>query len=323
MTRRGKYGFYKNRQTYFEDKNFLAKAIELKEEGASYANVAKQLAVPTSLLKALLFEAGYRRRLGPCFSSPCLPDSSRIVEMYLEGKSSTHIAAALGYKPLAVTVLLREMGRIRNTKPYQSTIDHSWLDVIDSEIKAYFLGILCADGWINRNTVFLSLKTSDGALVRRLASLLPGVPDPREYPPGKMNVEGSVRLAVTSGQWRQSLLQLGVTTAKSLTLDDVASRIPDSFRHHFVRGYFDGDGSIYHSVYRGKRRVCVSFRGTLEFLRGLHSAIGLPVGGIYPKARPGIKTLSYCGKTRMYQIRDYLYRDASIFLERKHERFAW
>jgi hypothetical protein len=106
-------------------------------------------------------------------------------------------------------------------------------------------------------------------------------------------------------------------------MGNIVPLIPFEVRHHFVRGYFDGDGSICHTIYKGKRRVLISFRGTQNFLEGVHLATGLPTGGIYPKTGKGIKALSFCGKLRMLQLAEYLYKDATIYLERKHGRFVW
>jgi hypothetical protein len=175
------------------------------------------------------------------------------------------------------------------------------------------------------------LKESDAAILDELRQrIVPFIPLQR-YAPGRMNVEGHCRLVVTSKQWIGNLQALGITTRKSLTMVDVTSRIPRDVQHHFVRGYFDGDGSIYHSEFRDprfphrtpKRRVAVTFRGTMEFLQGLWQATGIPVGGIYPKTGDGIKSLAFCGKCRMDQLADYMYRDATLFLPRKKERFVW
>jgi hypothetical protein len=316
-----------NSNRFLNDPAAIAQAMAWKQEGLPYNWIAAHFEVSTSFLTRELQARGVGQtpsyRTFACTTSTCLPDSFHIIRLYNSGLSCQAIADQLGYDPQAVGSLLKRMGLMRNTRPFQSQIDHQWLDAIDSELKAYFLGLVASDGWLDRNTVFLGLKESDSYILQEIVQrAFPFIPLHR-YPPRKMNVEAQVRFSVTSAAWTARLVALGITPAKSLTIGDVTSNIPNEVRHHFVRGYFDGNGSIYHHSYRRKHYVSISIRSTHQFLAGVHSAIGLPIGGIYPKHGDGIKSLVYCGKCRMEQLRDYLYRDATLYLTRKRDRFVW
>ena len=298
----------------------------MRQEGMSYKQIAAQFGISDSFLARQLrvnsIPSESPMRV-PSTTSICLAQSAHIIRLYTAGCSCREIGHDLGFNEQAVRSLVKHMGLLRDTKPYQKLLDHSWFDSFDCEVKAYFLGLVAADGWIHKNTVFIALKESEKQILKAIPErAFPFVPI-RTYPPGLMNVEAQCRIAITSRQWIARLNELGITEAKSLTMCDITNQIPAKVRHHFVRGYFDGDGSISHSVYRGKRRVLVSFRGTRAFLQGLHDATGIPVGGTYPKQGDGIKALSICGKGRMLELADYLYRDATIFLSRKKNRFVW
>lgn len=312
-----------NAHAFTSNPGALEQAIAWRRDGKSYQWIASQFHVSLSFIYNQLKQADSAPETGPASSSTCLPDSAHIIRLYSAGVSPEKMGAKLGHDPQAIRLLLKKMGRLRDTKPYQKLIDQHWLDEIDTEVKAYFLGLMASDGWLNKNTLFLGLKASDGHLldaVRQRA--FPFIPI-REYPPKELNVESQQRISITCKRWADRLRSIGITEAKSLTLGDVTSQIPEPVRHHFARGYFDGDGSISHSKYRGKHTVLISIRGTRPFLTGLWAATGIPVGGIYPKQGDGIKALSISGRRRMHELHDYLYRDATLFLERKREKFTW
>lgn len=308
---------------FMADPALVEQAIAWRRDGMPYEWIATQLDLSVSFVWKALRQLDDRPDSAPCSRSICIPDSYHIIQSYRAGFSCEYIAEQLDYDVQAVRSLVKRMGLLRQRDPYQAQIDHGWLDRIDDETKAYYLGLLAADGWIDRNSVFLGLKESDSAVLDELRQRMVPFIALRRYAPGRMNVEGHCRLVVTSKQWISNLQTLGITTKKSLTIGDVTSSIPRDARHHFVRGYFDGDGSICHHQYRGRRRVIMTFRGTTEFLQGLWSATGIPTGGIYPKTGDDIKVLSFCGRCRMEQLADYMYRDATLFLARKKDRFVW
>ena len=54
------------------------------------------------------------------------------------------------------------------------------------------------------------------------------------------------RINIVSKQLKKDLIQAGCTCTKSLTLTFPSENIiPKHLQHHFIRGYFDGDGSVF------------------------------------------------------------------------------
>jgi hypothetical protein len=122
--------------------------------------------------------------------------------------------------------------------------------------------------------------------------------------------EIAVVLAVASNQLCEDLIRKGCHPRKSLTLC-----YPDSgyfYRRHFIRGYFDGDGSIFvnEAVYR--QPTC-SFVGTEAFLRGLQEVLVTEVGlnktAIYKHAHSPAHHLAYTGRGNIRKLYEYLYAD--------------
>lgn len=123
----------------------------------------------------------------------------------------------------------------------------------------------------------------------------------------------------------KDLIKLGCTPRKTFTIK--FPNISNDLIPHFVRGLFDGDGCAYWNAYRvnhkGEDRqirktptLMMDFCGTEELLTKLKEILGIsntivPVKGCY--------RLQMCGQ-KVFDIVDWMYKDADIFLERKFDK---
>lgn len=134
------------------------------------------------------------------------------------------------------------------------------------------------------------------------------------------------RLLLFSKHMCNTLNNLGMIPAKSLKLK-FPEWLDKKLYSHFIRGYFDGDGSL--CVYQkqnGKYQPTLTITSTndfcnrcLEIMRNeLH--IG---GGVYDAAsHNGItKVLSISGFVQLEKVLNWLYDDADLYMKRKHDIF--
>jgi len=101
--------------------------------------------------------------------------------------------------------------------------------------------------------------------------------------------------------------------------------VPDHLFHHFVRGYFDGDGSIHIKHYKTRHgktidALATSFTAGLEtglFLEELRDAIRkiIPVG--YKKIAEGAGRKLIFNQYDSMLLCEWMYQDATIFMKRK------
>lgn len=300
-------------------------AILLYRKTQSIAEVSRFTGLSLSFTHKWLKLVGEHKPNSPSYSSICLPISKHIIDLYKSGVSCVKIGNEFNLNEQAVRRLLKDMDLLVDTKPYQKLIDHNWLDTIDNEVKAYYLGLLAADGWLEKNSLFIDLQQKDQILLETLQQrIVPFIPL-AFYKAQKMNVNDKVRLVITSKKWRERCEELSIGYRKSLTMPDMIDNIPENVRHHFVRGYFDGDGTVgvYLNKKLNKKFSRVQLLGTKEFLTGIHRAINIPVGTIRLNPKENIHRLTYSGKQRLFEINDYLYKEATIFLSRKKEKFVW
>ena len=146
----------------------------------------------------------------------------------------------------------------------------------------------------------------------------------------KRDIEKS-ELQITSRKMIEDLKRFNIKPRKSLIYCPPRRLIQHPLFHHFLRGYFDGDGSVYSSMQ--KRSITATFTfnviGSYDFMaiyREIFEKENLVEVGhkIIPSKKDqknNLMRLEYGGNPVVKRIRDYLYKDATIFLQRKWERF--
>jgi hypothetical protein len=91
-----------------------------------------------------------------------------------------------------------------------------------------------------------------------------------------------------------------------------------------MRGYFDGDGSWFVGPSKKTDQLFFALRGTSEFLTVYRSILedkcGLPERSKDIRINSGIGVLEYGGNGVASKIRDFLYRDAVTFMQRKFDK---
>jgi len=179
-----------------------------------------------------------------------------------------------------------------------------------SEDMAYILGLWFADGNLEKDLKRFSICSIDIELLDKIKRAMKS-----EHPLG-LNKKGgrTYRLAIGRKEMCKDILSLGGTPCKSLTAK--FPKVPREFIHHFIRGNFDGDGSI-SLGYKGSPHI--SFLGTKEFLQGILDNIELD-GKIKKNNSCRIHYLQFSG-LKAQKVLKYMYSDSHIYLERKHKRY--
>lgn len=89
---------------------------------------------------------------------------------------------------------------------------------------------------------------------------------------------------------------------------------------HFIRGYFDGDGTIKRNS-KSERNVQVGFASSHYFIHSLNNVLNkeAKTNIITPYSRGNYSELTYGGKGNAKKLYDYMYQNATIFLTRKRK----
>ena len=196
---------------------------------------------------------------------------------------------------------------------------------------AYVLGFFAADGymWMSaRGAHFFGFQIIDTILLECIRDALQSnhtIATRKGRQPGHST---SYRLQIGSKDMYADLTLLGMTPAKSNTL--VFPEVPEAFLGDFIRGYFDGDGSVYFRKHKAKDRKNPRWvfqsrftSGSETFLQALHAHLrhrGVRGGFIYKKNRGHELVLSHHDSIALYTL---MYNNArtELLLERKKRIF--
>jgi hypothetical protein len=202
------------------------------------------------------------------------------------------------------------------------TLRQDFFRIVDTQEKAYFLGLLVADGWINKKSGIVGLSLIDKPLVELLKQAVgSSVKITTKAYPDRKNCAPKNTLVFASIVMIADLETHGCTSRKSLTLQ-FPSTIPPSLLHHFVRGYFDGDGCVRIAPHGN---CSVDFVGTYQFLDSIQNWFRIQISNFSPVkilSHGRIWRITYHGNFRAIQIRELLYKDATFWLDRKKSIFS-
>lgn len=198
-------------------------------------------------------------------------------------------------------------------------LNENFFEIIDSEEKAYLLGFLFADGYVNEklNMVDLTIHNKDKEILDRFVDYL--YPDGR---PLKVIRRKYLRLVVNSKKIVDDLVGHGCMQAKTFKL--TYPQISQEFNAHFIRGYFDGDGSVSNN----NGTLNMSIIGTIELLDSIKKIFiencnvnDTKYDDRHPNRDNNIRALRYGGNILVNRIYHYLYDDSTLWLERKKNKF--
>src|SRR3989344_4990761 len=194
---------------------------------------------------------------------------------------------------------------------------------------SYVLGFIAADGNIchsgRAHTLHIACDDRDVIKKIKLAMEYEGPIHQKSRPSNK---KISYSLRICDPIIFNDLLALNVTERKSLTLCP-PENIPAVYLRHFIRGYFDGDGTVSMRNTRYPSKLVAKFyTASFPMARFLHKEMDKALGNLYV-SRIGVRLAHQ--KTRYYTIEmghkaavklfHFMYRDADIFLERKRNKF--
>lgn len=174
-------------------------------------------------------------------------DNNKIIEMYKNGLSTTKIGKIYGTSLQNIIYILKKNGIERRPNTWNSkklTLNEKYFEKIDSDIKAYFLGLIYSDGCITKTRMIISLVEDDSYLLDKFSEELEYIGKIYSRKPKKINHQSQRSLEITSRKLVSDLNNHGVFPKKSLTIK-FPTTIPKELTWSFIRGLFDGDGSVY------------------------------------------------------------------------------
>lgn len=246
-----------------------------------------------------------------------------IVNDYLNGVSMSELVVKYSlHRSTLQKILLRYNVKLHKNKS-KIKCDKNFFSVYSKE-SCYWAGFILADGnlRVDRNSLQLKLSKIDKD---HLYSFLKDIKCDnlslvKEY-------NDYVSLTIHLDEFKNDLINnFGITPNKTLTAD-ISNKIPMDMLIHFIRGYFDGDGSITKTT-----TISVSFVGTevlllklTEYFKNKFNIILKSKNDTPPVQKSKnvlIGSVSYSGKNAI-KIMDGFYDDLSEnnYLKRKLNKY--
>lgn len=210
---------------------------------------------------------------------------------FRENKSLEDIAKEYGTSRQNVLRIMKRYGldrRTQSTARYLAMDEGKFPKLMQYEIKenffsewspqmAWILGLLLTDGNVHGNNV--TLGSVDIDLLEKVKKTLnlskPIITSKQSYDKSKL----INHIAFSSKRMREDLNKLGFIEKKSLVLS--FPDVPQEYMRHFIRGYWDGDGSVYLT---GGKIGANYVSGSLSFIKRLTEE--LYNIGIFKKSQP-------------------------------------
>lgn len=260
-------------------------------------------------------------------------EKEQIIKDYQNNISIREISIKYGYSRPALSKFLEEVGA-KTTKGnhYRKYFhDTNFFEKIDTEEKAYWLGFMFADGYIIDNSnrygedgFGLSLaEDSLDSLLDFKRSIRASNPINKDLSGNKKNPNKQVmyKIEMRSQKTVNDLIDKGCFKNKTAILEPPIG-VPDNLIHHFIRGFYDGDGSIIKSNKKNSSYIFygVNFTSTKDIVEWISSFFSF--GTIVKEDR---REFIWYFKTNSNQqsikLLNFLYKDATIYMKRKHDRY--
>lgn len=208
-------------------------------------------------------------------------------------------------------------------------INENYFEVIDTEEKAYWLGFIMADGCIsktntngNYNRFEINLKEGDIKHIEKMNKSFES-----NYPikiikktNKKLDFEATIcNLRINCKKFVDFLMKNGITPNKTGN-ENIPNTIPYHLIKHFIRGFFDGDGSI---TINKSFRICSSSISILKEINDYFEKTLQIKFKIYSTDKYNIPfyVIDSLNTKKNKKVLSHLYDNANIYLDRKYNRY--
>lgn len=183
-----------------------------------------------------------------------------------------------------------------------------------SEDMAYCLGFISADGhiWKDKPYISVNITQNDDIVIKYIRDLI--------SPESKIRLQKNnvCQLTITSKQIHKDLSDFGLHNNK--TFDMPLPNVPEVFWGDYLRGYFDGDGSIWKTNFRNGKDYYYAniISGCNNFIKLLHNRLQF---GIVSTVRKKYTQIKFC-QSDCLRFAKIIYKNPYCFkLERKYNKF--
>ena len=296
--------------------------INLYKNGLSCAKIQKIYGVDRHKISLILKNNGVNVKSFEKTKDHIICKIKEIVlEDYKNGKSINNLSKTHNVPVSTIRSIIKNNNIIiRRAKYY---VDNTFFDNINNEYKAYVLGLLYADGY-NHKTGKVLLEMIDFEIVDKVNKILKNEKPIMVRHNRRDNRKPTYRMSVDNIEISRKLIEKGCPQKKSFIIKWPSNEIvPYDLQNHFLRGYFDGDGSFSFNLKSKVKQVQIV--SNLDFLNGmiyyLKKEINLSKYHISQRHKSVDNNIRQVHITRWDDVLNFInliYHNSTIKLERKY-----
>lgn len=295
--------------------------IRLHNEGYNTTQISLKLSGTKKRYKAV---AKYLKQQGIQLTNRKLktPHSyiNDIISMYKSGMTCKEISESnhdvFGCEGSVLRSLKKNGVKLRRTGYKSYTRNNRAFQKINTEEKAYWLGLIMADGCISSNGLGLGLKAEDAYLIEQLKQFLDSdvktCTTPKKDKVWAISDMKSIR--IMDKDLISDLKNAGIHENKT-GRECIPKSVPSELLPHFIRGYFDGDGTVF--VSNGYLRF--GFYGSHTICQEILDYFGFMSNHVFDK--PGVSTICIQDRKKVQKFYKTIYKNATIWMKRKKRIF--
>jgi hypothetical protein len=252
---------------------------------------------------------------------------------YLSGMAVIDIGRKYNCNQVSVSKYLKKQGVNISPRPPESlkySCDKDFFKDIDTQIKAYWLGFILAEGWLSAQK---DMRTTPPRLSHRMGIELATI-DIAHLSLFKKAIQSEAKISQRTRKGKTKDINLCClrvgdakfceNLAKHTGIGNKSRKIKmpglsAELKRHLVRGFFDGEGSVYIQE-NGRQRTVSITSNAKSFLEEIATQLDFPVK-IYPYKTTDCFKLSISKQELLAKFYNFLYRDAAVYLPRKRLKF--
>lgn len=250
-------------------------------------------------------------------------EEEQIAKIYLAGHSAKSIMRAYDLSHhISICDALKRQGVTQRPAPERNrlyALNPHVFDVIDNELAAYWWGFIYADGCVYRRTLTVHIKEKDMNHLELLRDFMQSespIKEEEQRLNGYSKSYTRYGIDFTDRHLTKRLRELGIKPYRP-NPQAALRHLPIRLTQHWVRGYFDGDGSA-------RTSPSIAFCGSRKLLIWLREQFANEAGTnpdlvVTKHNKANIYYLYISGRIQALKAAGYMYRDATVWMPRKRE----
>lgn len=248
---------------------------------------------------------------------------NEILEKYKLGMNVPELSKEYKIKTGTIYSWIKKEGISRHRGRQSLCKNETYFDVIDTEMKAYMLGFIIADGNVSiyngQYSLKISIQYQDRYLLEKLKEELDCdnvINDFYQKSPTTENVHKYSYISISSKYLIESLIKLKVIPAK--TGYEELPKIKDDLVRHMIRGFFDGDGIACYT----EKSKSFGFVGNGKIIDQLKDILDWEDINAEPHwITKNLFQMQTSSQVKLKKLYHYMYNNCSFYLTRKYEKF--